>query len=714
MSGTEVHKPIRILLVEDNPHDRRVFHRAFRKSEIVTQITDCKRAEAALELLAADASTYDLVVSDHGLPGSSGLDLYRQLQDRQIQLPFVLLTGVGNELLAVEALKLGVDDYLPKNAGQAYIQQLPTTLARVYQVHRDRVLKAKVEAELEDRESKEQFLSEATATALLAAMEDYETTAAKLARLPVPFFADWCLVDLCGQNGVPRHTAGAHVALDQQRLVDEVTIALAATHNPGTVASEVMQRRQPRLIAQILDPQELFGAEVADIAEIVLALNPHSALCVPLLVRDRFIGVMWLFHSDSGRAYNDSNVAFAERLGQRAAIAIENARAYAAVQEADRRKDEFLATLAHELRNPLAPLCNALEILRNRNADSSLVEKSTATMARQIDHMVRLVDDLLDLSRVMRGKITLRKQKVALDTIIERALETTLPVIEARKHELILNLPEQDVWLDVDEVRIAQIFANLLNNAAKYTDNGGHIWLRADIKDGELLVRVRDDGIGMEPREQSHVFDLFQQAESAIERAHGGLGIGLTLVRSLTEMHGGSVSTRSDGAGKGSEFIVRLPVPQSSRRTGYIAAADERSTGAPSRELHILVVDDNVDAAEMLSELIRLDGHQVTSFHEGKSALEQATTLQPDVIFLDIGLPDMSGYEVAERLRQQEQFDDTWIIAVTGFGQEVDRRRTRHSGFDRHLVKPVHPQRIQELLAAVSSAASRPQLGPTA
>ena len=704
MSDTDAQNPIRILLVEDNPHDRRVFHRAFRKSDMPTQITDCKRAEAALELLAADATQFDLVVSDHNLPGSSGLDLYRQLKDGSLRLPFVLLTGVGNELLAVQALKLGVDDYLPKNAGQAYVEQLPTAIARVYQVHRDRLLRAEVEAELEDREAKEQFLSEATATALLAAMDDYETTTAGLARLPVPFFADWCLVDVANQNAVPRHAVAAHVDSGQQPLVDELATALARTPNPGPVAAEVMQRRQPKLIAQVFDPRELFGAATADTAEIVAAVNPQSVICAPLLVRDRAIGVMWLFHSESGRAYNDREISFAERLGQRAAIAIENARVYTAVRDTGRRKDEFLAMLAHELRNPLAPVRNALEILRGGNADAPLVDKALATMERQVDHLARLVDDLLDLSRVMRGKITLRKQKVALDTIIQRALETTLPVIEARQHELIVNLPEEDVWLVVDEVRIAQILANLLNNAAKYTDVGGHICLQCDVEDGELLVRVRDDGIGMELAEQSHIFDLFQQVESSLERSHGGLGIGLTLVRRLAEMHDGSVSARSAGPGKGSQFLVRLPAQMRKRLSENKATTTKRIADAPAGKLHILVVDDNVDAAEMLSGLLRLDGHEVTCAHEGRSALEQATELRPEVILLDIGLPGMNGYEVAQQLRQQEAFGNTLIVAVTGFGQEIDRQRTQHAGFDHHLVKPVQPQKIREVLATASSS----------
>ncbi len=695
MSVTDVTNPIRILLVEDNPHDRRVFHRAFRKSEIPTEITDCKRAEEALDRLVVESDQYDLVVSDHGLPGNSGLDLYRQLREQQIGLPFVLLTGVGNELLAVEALKLGVHDYLPKNAGQAYVEQLPTSIARVYQVHHDRIQKATIEAELEQRDAKEQFLSEATATALLAAMDDYETTVAKLAQLPIPFFADWSLLDLLNQNGTDSPTVAVHADREGQALLDRLTEVIGTNHEAGEIAAEVIHSAKPRLISNIIDPGDLFGEGTSGIIE---ALNPQSLICTPLVVQDRVLGVLWLVYSDSHRRFHEKDLAFAERIGQRAAIAIENARVYAAVRETDRRKDEFLAMLAHELRNPLAPVRSGLAILKDDNADPILAGKAIATMERQVEHMVRLVDDLLDLSRVMRGKITLHRKRVSLDSIIERALELVQPLIESRQHELVVNLPPAKVSLDVDEARITQILANLLTNSAKYTDPGGHIWLQCDVENDELAMRVRDDGIGIDLKMLPHVFGLFQQVESSLDRSHGGLGIGLTLVRTLTEMHDGTVSAHSDGLGRGSEFMVRLPIAEvtqqsKSGRTG------ETQSGQKNTGLRIFVVDDNVDAADMLSALLQLDGHQVATANDGRVALQTAGDFGPDVIVLDIGMPGMNGYEVAQEFRRRGQFRQTLIIAVTGFGQDMDRQRALDAGFDHHLVKPVAPHEIREVLA---------------
>jgi signal transduction histidine kinase len=509
MNDTDVPRCLRILLVEDNPHDRRAFHRALRNSHLEVQITDCKRAEEALERLATAGPQWEVIVSDHNLPGASGLDLFREVRRQQWQVPFILLTGVGNEMFAVEALKLGVDDYLSKNAGPAYFEQLPLAISRVRQIYCDR--------------------------------------------------------------------------------------------------------------------------------------------------------------------------------------------------ESDRRKDEFLATLAHELRNPLAPLRNALEILRLESTGGPLAARALDTLERQVDHMVRLVDDLLDLSRVMRGKITLHKQTVSLDSIVQRALETSRPIIEARRHELILNLPEHDVWLDADEVRIAQILGNLLTNAAKYTDEGGHIWLQAQLEHAQLTLRVRDDGIGLEPGEQAQIFEVFQQVPDSVQRSHGGLGIGLTLVRRLSEMHGGSVAVFSDGPGRGSEFVVRLPVMCDHPLSEDAPAADAADNAAnadnePIPPLQILVVDDNRDAAEMLTELLRLDGHNVNFTHDPRQALQLAPKLRPDLILLDIGLPGMSGYDVARQLRTRAEFDGTLLVAVTGYGLDNDRRQSRDAGFDEHLVKPVQPHQLQQIL----------------
>jgi PAS domain S-box-containing protein len=373
-----------------------------------------------------------------------------------------------------------------------------------------------------------------------------------------------------------------------------------------------------------------------------------------------------------------------------------------ALREADRRKDEFLATLAHELRNPLAPIRNSLEILKMPRLDPGVVEKTRAMMERQVHHLVRLVDDLLDVSRVMRGKIELRKEPVELSTLVARAVETAQPLIELQGHRLDLSLPHESLLVDVDPVRMTQVIGNLLTNAAKYTEANGHIWVSAQRVEGEVVLRVRDNGIGIAQDLLPHVFELFVQADHTSTKAQGGLGIGLTLARNLTQMHGGTLEARSPGLGRGSEFIVRLPHLQQSlpcTEVGSDTSQGLRSEG--SAGYRVLVVDDNKDAATSLAMLLRLQGHEAQVAHDGLTALAMAASYRPKVILLDIGMPEMDGYEVARRLRQEPGCQSIVLAALTGWGQKEDRRRTAEAGFDHHLVKPPDAKALSDLLSCV-------------
>jgi PAS domain S-box-containing protein len=374
----------------------------------------------------------------------------------------------------------------------------------------------------------------------------------------------------------------------------------------------------------------------------------------------------------------------------------------AALRDTDRRKDEFLATLAHELRNPLAPIRNALQILKMPRVDADLIEQTRDMMERQVHHLVRLVDDLLDVSRVMRGKITLRREPVELSAIIARAVETAQPLIEVQRHDLEISIPEESLPLDADPVRLTQVVGNLLTNAAKYTDSEGRIWLTVH-RDGEQAVlTIRDTGIGIAPDMLSHVFELFVQADHATSKAQGGLGIGLTLVKNLVEMHGGSVAAYSRGLGTGSEFTVRLPLM--SRKPVAPEVKPALTPVLPISGHRLMVVDDNRDAAISLSMLLRLQGHEVRVAHDGPTALEMAKAFQPHVIFLDIGMPGMDGYEVARRVRKTPGIEKTLLAALTGWGQQEDRLRTADAGFNHHLVKPPDPKLIEKLLNDLKAA----------
>ena len=376
------------------------------------------------------------------------------------------------------------------------------------------------------------------------------------------------------------------------------------------------------------------------------------------------------------------------------AVDIHDARtAQDALREADRRKDEFLATLAHELRNPLAPIRNAVQLLSHPGVGEPTAQAAREMMQRQVAHMVRLIDDLLDVSRITRGRLTLRREPVELARLVEQALETSRPHIA---QQVTVRLPSERVHLDADPVRIAQVLSNLLNNAAKYTPKSGHITIAAQLEGEGVAIRVRDDGEGIAPADLPHLFRMFSQGRAALERAKGGLGIGLALARSLVELHGGTVEARSEGPGRGSEFIVRLPVialPRA-RQSG---ASDPSYNGAVRR---VLVADDVADSASSLAALLRMDGNQVEKASDGLEAVRLAETFKPDLILLDLGMPNLDGIEACRLIRQKPWGKGIVIVAVTGWGSELDRTRTLAAGFDHHLVKPVDYSAIRLILSS--------------
>jgi len=377
--------------------------------------------------------------------------------------------------------------------------------------------------------------------------------------------------------------------------------------------------------------------------------------------------------------------------------------AEAALRESDRRKDEFIATLSHELRNPLAPLRNALFLWRGR-PELAMDERVREMMVRQVEHLARLVDDLLEISRVSRGVLELRRERIPVNAVVRNAVETSTPLVEEGHHQLVLALPDEDLWVQGDHVRLAQVISNLLNNAARYTPPGGRIEVRAWAAGGEAAISVRDNGEGIDPEALPRMFEMFTRGDRARTRTQGGLGIGLALARRLASLHGGTLEGRSDGAGHGTEMILRLPLA-----APPAAAAPEAGGYAPDvAGLRILVVDDNVDGAESLAMLLRAMGCEVRAAHDGAAAIRACEAWHPAVVLLDIGMPEMDGYEVIGELRRRFASRRMRIVAVTGWGQEDDRRRTRESGFDAHLVKPVDLSALRALLASVREVEREP------
>jgi PAS domain S-box-containing protein len=412
-------------------------------------------------------------------------------------------------------------------------------------------------------------------------------------------------------------------------------------------------------------------------------------------------------HPQRGERWIYSKAGLVEHAGHRHIVGIcldvtERRQAEETLKDVNRRKDEFLAMLAHELRNPLAPIRNAAQLLNVHSSGRPEIEWARAVIERQTKHLAQLVDGLLDVSRMVSGQITLKKKPVELSEVVNDAVETSRPLIRLRKHHLAVQLPEQQVLLEADMTRLSQVISNLLNNAAKYTDDGGQIRLDAAVDNGMVTIRVRDTGLGIEPQLLPHIFDLFTQAERTPDRSEGGLGIGLTLVKRLVELHGGTVEAHSEGLGSGAEFIVRVPAlasttqPVEKARVPVAAPADARS-------LRILVVDDNVDAADSIAMLLSMEGHETRAVNTARAALLTVPEFKPEVVLLDIGLPEMDGYEVARRLRAQNGRHRMRLVAVTGYGQPADRRRAHAAGFDEHMVKPVEPTALQDFLRIVQS-----------
>lgn len=630
-----------VLVADDNADMRRYVVRLLAEHYRIEAVPD-----GAAALAVARERRPALVLTDVMMPRLDGFGLLRELRDdvRTRHVPVIMLSARAGEESRVEGMQAGADDYLVKPFGA-------------------RELLARVSAHLQmarlRREASEALqLSHARFEALVNAapigiyLVDAQLRIRQVNPRALPVFG---IEDLIG-----RDLAEVMHLLWRPDYAGEIVRRFRHTLETGVPYFEA-ERIEERLDCKVLEYYEW------QIHRITLPDGRSGVVC---------------YFSDISR-----HVLARQELA-----------------EADRRKDEFLATLAHELRNPLAPLRNSLQILRMPTIDAAIAKQTREMMERQVHYLVRLVDDLLDVSRVMRGKIELRKERLELATVVARAVETAQPLIEAQRHQLQLDLPADSLPVNADPVRLAQVVGNLLTNAAKYTEANGRICVTARREGNDVILRVRDNGIGIAPDMLPHVFELFVQADHAATRSQGGLGIGLTLVKNLAEMHHGSVAARSDGLGKGSEFVLRLPLDLRSRDAAPTRDGSATRGPAPSGQ-RLLVVDDNQDAANSLAMLLQLHGHEVRVAYNGTAALELAQAYTPDVVFLDIGMPGMDGYEVARRLRSLPGMANVMLAALTGWGQQEDRRRTAEAGFDHHLVKPPDPQILEALLADLKNTA---------
>ena len=535
----------------------------------------------------------------------------------------------------------------------------------------------------------------AQASVALAQVADYQSTLERIASLAVPFFADWFGVHVREASGKIRRLAVRHLDPDREREVEALYRAYPPAEGKPYGAVEVLLTGKPIFASDFEGLLETVARDQRHL-ELMKHLGLKSFVCVPMRSRGQILGTLTFATAESKRRYADLHFRAAEDLASRAAIAVENAQLLEALKGADKRKDEFLAVLAHELRNPLAPVRNAAHILRAKTQPTAETQWAMDVIERQVQQMSRLVDDLLDVSRIASGKIELRLDRMAIASAVANAVETTRPLIERGGHEFTFAMPPDPLYVQADGARLAQIFSNLITNAAKYTDPGGRIAIAIERDNDHALVRVADTGIGIPPEMLTGIFDMFVQLGRAGDHSQGGLGIGLTLVKRLAEMHGGTVEAKSDGPGKGSEFRVRLPLAP--ERVEAVGAATGVYPALDLATRRILVVDDNKDAADSLAFLLRAHGSEVRVAYDGLEAVGAAVALEPDIVLLDIGLPKLYGYDVAKRIRESRG-RDVLLIAITGWGQEEDRRRAFEAGFDHHLTKPVQFDALLRLIA---------------
>ena len=696
-------------LAQSELAERRRAEDALRMSEMRFRAI-MEQSPLSTQILAPDGHTLRVNRAWEALWGVTFAQIsdYNILADPQLEargIAPLLRRAFAGEPVDLPAIRYDPNETIPDRSRYsdparwvrafAYPVKDPSGAVReVVLVHEDVTESREREERLRSSEERLQLLADAGSA--VGASLDYHATLKGLARLLVPRFADWCAVDLLNEAGVLARVAINHADPARVALALELFERFPPRKSDPSGAWHVLETEPPYWTAEITDDVLRSMAQNEEHLEILRGLNLSSFVRVPLVARGARLGVLTLGHAESGRRYEASDVDLAMDVARRAAAAVDNAQLYEQLRTEDRRKNEFLATLAHELRNPLAPIRTGLALLRTPQ-EPEAAERTRQIMERQLGHMVRLIDDLLDLSRVTRGTVQLETERVDLWSIVGSAIEASRPLIDAAGIELVVRLPEAPVLLEADRTRMAQVLSNLLNNAAKFTHPGGRVEVHAAEEGQDVAIRVRDTGIGIPPQMLGHIFDLFAQLGDARTRTHSGLGIGLTLVRRLVELHGGQVWAESEGRGHGATFVVKLPRAQQPVVLPEPPLA-HAGHGASPEARRVLVVDDNADAAEMLAALLALDGHDVRTASTGPDALEVARDFSPQVAFLDIGLPGMDGYELAAGLRAIPRLATIMLVAVTGWGQDDDRERSKGAGIDHHLTKPVDAAAVRALV----------------
>ncbi|HLK09886.1 MAG TPA: ATP-binding protein [Candidatus Binatia bacterium] len=565
---------------------------------------------------------------------------------------------------------------------------------------RRRLLAREQEARAEAESTRARFAFLAEASALLAASLDYETTLASIASLAVPRLGDWCIVDLVEADATLRRVAVAQADPGKQALARALEAEAPVVLGPPSRQAEVLESGRSAFFPH-LSPLALARADVGPFRRRFLdVVRPVSAMIVPLRARGRTLGALSLITAESGRHYTRADLALAEDVARRAGLAVDNAMLYRAAQDADRRKEQFLATLGHELRTPLAAIAAAAWVLDRLGSPADAAARQREIIARQVRHLACLVDDLLDVARVRSGKVMLARRRLDLAGLVRRCVQLLAAGRPAGGPAITLAPAPGMVVVDGDAVRLEQVVSNLLDNAVKYTAPDGRVRVAVERRGREAVVSIEDTGIGIAREALATIFEPFAQVPGARERSRGGLGLGLALVRSLVEQHDGRVSAHSAGPGCGSVFTVTLPLVDAPP-----ASAEEVAAPSAAIPRRILLVEDNPDARRAMKTILELWGHHVEVAEDGVRGVALAAATRPEVGIIDIGLPGLDGYQVARAVRAAPGGEGIYLVALTGYGQPEDERRAREAGFDAHLVKPPDPVHLSHLLAGAGERA---------
>jgi CheY-like chemotaxis protein len=704
-SASDIGPPRAKILVVDDRQDKLLAFRSVLQ-DLTEDIFTASSGDDALRLVLEHE--FAVILLDVNMPGMDGLETAALIRKRRksAHTPIIFITAYSDEMLIMQAYSLGAVDYIMAPV-------MPEILRTKVKVFVDLFrLNAEAQKQMEERialtrEQTARAAAEeanwrstilADASKALTGTLDLQSRIYELFPVLVPSLADMCSFVLLDEHDQIEHTEAAWKTAPgclKTATLDKIPEWLQG------VTESVIATRKPHPIGKSYHsaPRKVCFETISQ--EFAVLPPPDSGAAFPLIARGRMLGVLCFARNTPDHVFTKSEWHLLEDLSDRAAITLDNALLYKKLETADRNKSEFLALLGHELRNPLAPIRSAVELLNIASSDQASVSRAHAIIERQVANLTRLVDDLLDVSRITSGRLELQLSEVEVSDVIAMAVETSTPLIKGRKHRLIVSQTPKALRIKADPGRLAQVLENLLNNAAKYTPDGGVISLSVTQEENDVVFRVSDNGIGISGVMLSHIFDLFARIEQPNTSFRDGLGVGLYLARRVVELHGGSIAAFSAGHGKGSEFVVRVPIvldePSSTKAVSMLTFPAQLPTG-----MRILIVDDNEDIRETMGELLMGSGFEVQTAGDAATALEAVAEFDPQAVLLDIGIPVIDGYELARQLRALPRGDRLKIIAITGYGQEQDRQRSFDAGFDAHVTKPLGHSQLLELLGRLS------------